>query len=120
MGVGDVVVRGGLAAGVLLGLAALGARRAADAVRATPDRWSYPRLRRDPQGETVWVDRPDGTRVRCVVAGEGPVCNCGRGSLASWARTPAPRSSAGVPHDVVDRDSGTTVATCSCSSSGTS
>lgn len=63
------VVAGLAAAGAAAtagGAAALGAR-----IRAQPDRFPDAELRREPAGETSWVERPDGTRLRVVVAGEG-------------------------------------------------
>lgn len=71
-----------------LGAAGLGsARLHLERLRATPDRFDLETLQRDPAGETVIVDRPDGTRIRAVVAGEGPPVLLAHGygvSLREW------------------------------------
>jgi non-heme chloroperoxidase len=49
------------------------AKRATARLRANPDVYPPEILSREPQGETVFIVRPDGTRLRAVVAGKGPV-----------------------------------------------
>lgn len=71
-----------------LGAAGFGAARwNLQRLRSNPDPFDLETLRRDPEGETVWIDRPDGTRVRAVVAGEGPTVLLSHGygvSLKEW------------------------------------
>lgn len=69
------------------GLAVAGLRHRLRELRANPDPYPLDVLRRDPVGETVWLDRPDGTRIRTVVAGEGPTVLLSHGygvSLREW------------------------------------
>ena len=72
------------------GLAAAGwgaARWNLQRLRSNPDPFDLDTLRRDPEGETVRIDRPDGTRIRAVVAGEGPTVLLAHGygvSLKEW------------------------------------
>ncbi len=49
-----------------------------------------------------------------------PTSAAGTPSRASWASSPAPMSTAGVPHDVSANDSGTAAATSARIASGTS
>lgn len=71
-------------------LAAAGTAAAVRALRAfdaNPDPADPSVLRADPPGETVWVDREDGTRIRAVVAGEGPTVVLAHGygmTLREW------------------------------------
>lgn len=54
---------------------------------SNPDPFDLETLRRDPPGETVWVERPDGTRIRTVVDGNGPTVLLAHGygvSLREW------------------------------------
>ena len=70
-----------------LGAGALTARAMAARIRRNPDPIPYDRLVREPEGEEVWVARPDGTRLRAVVAGEGPPVVLAHGygvSLLEW------------------------------------
>lgn len=55
-----------------LGIAGYGAARlVARRIRARPDRYPPAMLRREPRGEQGVLVRPDGTRIRTVVAGSG-------------------------------------------------
>ena len=65
------IIMGGLAAAAA-GAAAVATRKRADAVRQAPDPYPYERLAQDPVGSVDFVERPDGTRIRIVVAGSGP------------------------------------------------
>jgi non-heme chloroperoxidase len=73
-----------------LGLAAggiAGAKRMAGRLAARPDRYPAWVLATEPVGESVWIDRPDGTRIRAVVAGEGRIVVLAHGyggSLLLW------------------------------------
>lgn len=82
-----LAVVAGLAAGGVA--AATGAASAWGArIRAHPDRFADAELRCEPAGVTSWVDRPDGTRLRVVVAGEGPTVVLAHDfsvNLASWS-----------------------------------
>ena len=41
-----------------------------------PDPYPLDVLRREPDGEEVMIERPDGTRIRAIVAGYGPtICS---------------------------------------------
>ncbi|MFF7976188.1 alpha/beta fold hydrolase [Streptomyces sp. NPDC007905] len=70
-----------------VGLAVVAARAAAAGVERRPDPVPYERLRREPEGEGVFLRRPDGTVLRAVVAGEGPPVVLAHGygvSLLEW------------------------------------
>lgn len=78
---------------ILTGTVALGvagyllAKRNLEQIRANPDPFDLATMSRDPEGETVWVHRPDGTRIRTVVAGQGPTVVLAHGygvSLKEW------------------------------------
>jgi pimeloyl-ACP methyl ester carboxylesterase len=59
--------------GLLGGLAAAGwgaARWNLGRIQANPDPYPLDVIQRDLVGTTVWIDRPDGTRIRTVVAGD--------------------------------------------------
>lgn len=76
-----------LLSAVLLVGALTAPRVIADRIARHPDRYPKERLRIEPVGETVVVDRPDGTSIRCVVAGSGPVVMLAHGfgvSLVEW------------------------------------
>lgn len=63
------------AVGLAIALGLVGAaavRQRAEAIRRNPDPYPYDVLSREPQGETSFVERPDGTRIRVVSAGSGP------------------------------------------------
>lgn len=74
----------------ILSLGAAGywmATRNLEKIKSGPDPFDVATLSRDPEGDTVWVDRPDGTRLRAVVSGTGPtvVLTHGYGaSLKEW------------------------------------
>src|SRR3954468_22125244 len=64
---------GGTALAGAMGVAGWGAARAAVAViDRNPDPFPRDQLARAPEGEEVLINRPDGTVIRAVVAGEGP------------------------------------------------
>ena len=69
-------MRRALVAGTLItaavGAATLAARRRAHAIRQGSDPYPYEVLSTEPQGSITFVERPDGTRIRVVAAGEGP------------------------------------------------
>ncbi len=71
----------------LVGAGAGAARKAASMLATRPDRHPRQVLEREPVGETVWIDRPDGTRLRAIVAGEGRTVVLAHGygvSLIEW------------------------------------
>ncbi|MEV8597827.1 alpha/beta fold hydrolase [Streptomyces sp. NPDC052012] len=79
----------GAAAGVAAAAAvtAVTARAVAAGVRRQPDPVPLEVLRREPEGEEVFLSRPDGTVLRAVVAGEGPPVVLAHGygvSLLEW------------------------------------
>jgi pimeloyl-ACP methyl ester carboxylesterase len=57
------------ATGVAVGAAT---RHRARSIERNPDPYPLDRLRQEPEGETSFVERPDGTRIRVVSAGSGP------------------------------------------------
>ena len=85
-------MRRALVAGTLVTAAAvaatLGARRRAHAIRQGSDPYPYEVLSTEPRGETLTVDRPDGTRIRMITAGEGPTVVLAHGiymSVIEWS-----------------------------------
>ena len=85
-------MRRALVAGTLVtaaaAAAALAARRRAAAIRQGSDPYPYEMLSAEPRGETLTVERPDGTRIRAVVAGEGPTVVLAHGiymSVIEWS-----------------------------------
>ena len=63
------------------------ARRQAHAIATSPDPYPYERISQEPQGETSFVERPDGTRIRVVTAGTGPTIVLAHGiymSVIEW------------------------------------
>jgi non-heme chloroperoxidase len=84
----SVVLLGG--AGVMAAAAvgvALAARTEAKRLRGRPDRVPLEDLLREPPGEDVVVERPDGTRLRVRVAGEGRTVVLAHGialTLGEW------------------------------------
>lgn len=69
------------------GAGAGAARKAVSMLAGRPDRHPRHVLEREPEGETVWIDRPDGTRIRAIVAGEGRTVVLAHGygfSLVGW------------------------------------
>ncbi|MET8678818.1 alpha/beta fold hydrolase [Streptomyces sp. NPDC004647] len=84
-------MRGLLAGGAalaVLGAAGVSAARAAAArIEGNPDPFPRERLAREPEGEEVFIPRPDGTVLRALVAGEGPTIVLAHGygaSLLEW------------------------------------
>ena len=72
---------------VLIGLVWFFLRRNVDAIKANKNPFPYERLRQDPEGETVYVERADGGRIRVITAGEGAAVLLGHGygsSLVEW------------------------------------
>jgi pimeloyl-ACP methyl ester carboxylesterase len=68
-------------------VAAIAARAVAAGIERQPDPVPHERLRREPEGEEVFLSRPDGTVLRAVVAGEGPPVVLAHGygvSLLEW------------------------------------
>jgi pimeloyl-ACP methyl ester carboxylesterase len=68
-------------------VAAIAARAAASWIERQPDPVPYERLRREPEGQEVFLLRPDGTVLRTIVAGEGPPVVLAHGygaSLLEW------------------------------------
>lgn len=81
-----------LVAGALITAAAasatLGARRRAHAIRQGTDPFPYEVLSAEPRGERLTVERPDGTRIRVIVAGDGPTVVLAHGiymSVIEWS-----------------------------------
>ena len=67
---------------------ALAARRRAAAVRQGPDPYPYDLVSAEPRGQTTLVERPDGTRIRVVSAGDGPTVVLAHGiymSVVEWS-----------------------------------
>ena len=62
----------GTAAVAVGALAVTATRRKARQITASPDPYPYDLLSTEPRGETSYVERPDGTRLRVVIAGSGP------------------------------------------------
>lgn len=62
----------GAVAAAAAGAATLATRRKADHVRQSADPYPLEQLSKEPVGETSFVERPDGTRIRVVSAGSGP------------------------------------------------
>jgi non-heme chloroperoxidase len=56
-------------------------------LEAQPERYSPTQLHMEPQGIQHFIDRPDGTRLRAIVAGHGPTVVLAHGfgiSLLEW------------------------------------
>ncbi|MGP3949903.1 alpha/beta fold hydrolase [Streptomyces sp. 7N604] len=93
-GVEPVAVEEGISLGMRLVwgataavVGAIAARAAAARIERHPDPIPYARLRREPEGEEVFLSRPDGTVLRAIVAGEGPPVVLAHGygaSLLEW------------------------------------
>lgn len=78
---------GAVAAVALVGTG-LAARRQAAQIRNGHDPYPLDKLRAEPQGETIYVERPDGTRLRVVTAGEGPTVVLAHGiymTVVEWS-----------------------------------
>lgn len=87
MGPGRIATTAVAGVAGLVGLGIVGARRNVRQIQENRDPYPLDVLRRDPQGETVWLDRPDGTRIRTIVAGEGPTVLLSHGygvTLKEW------------------------------------
>lgn len=81
------LVAGTLAAAAV-GAATVATRRRAAAIRSGIDPYPYETLRSEPQGKTTFVERPDGTRIRVVTAGDGPTVVLAHGiymSVVEWS-----------------------------------
>jgi pimeloyl-ACP methyl ester carboxylesterase len=77
-----------LSLAALGGLGALLLRRTHDQIVANPDPAPPAVIGTDPPGRTRWIDRPDGTRIRVVEAGEGPTVVLAHGfgvSILAWS-----------------------------------
>ena len=69
------------------GLVHLGVKAAARAIQNRPDSYTYEQLRAEPGGETVFIQRPDGTSLRARVQGNGPTVVLAHGfciTLIEW------------------------------------
>lgn len=64
---------GGVVASAIFGVALLVARTLAAKIERNPDPFPLERLAREPDGAEVCIARPDGTVLRALVAGEGPI-----------------------------------------------
>lgn len=85
-------MRRALVAGTLVaaavGAATIAARRQAASIRQGDDPYPYEVLSAEPRGETLTVERPDGTRIRVVTAGAGPTVVLAHGiymSVIEWS-----------------------------------
>ena len=70
----------------LVGTAAV--RQRAAAIRAGQDPYPYDQLSQEPAGQTTYVERPDGTRLRVITAGDGPTVVLAHGiymSVIEWS-----------------------------------
>lgn len=81
-----------LVAGTLVaaavGAATIAARRQAATIRQGSDPYPYELLSAEPRGETLTVERPDGTRLRVITAGDGPTVVLAHGiymSIIEWS-----------------------------------
>lgn len=74
-------------ASAVLGLLHLAAKSKAARLRSMPDRYPLDVLSREPEGEEMWLERPDGTRIRVVSRGEGSTVVLAHGygaSILEW------------------------------------
>src|SRR5438093_444514 len=55
-----------------VGLVHLAARANARRIKNNPDPYTIDVLSREPDGEEMMIERPDGTRIRAIAAGDGP------------------------------------------------
>lgn len=88
-------MRAGLFVGAGLAAAAVGtavavsrARAEADRIRGLADPYPYEVVGREPRGVTSFLDRPDGTRIRVIEAGDGPTVVLAHGfaiTLVEWS-----------------------------------
>lgn len=70
------------------GVATLAARKQAATIRSLPDRYPAEVITTEPQGVTSFIERPDGTIIRAVTAGEGPTVVFAHGiycSVLEWS-----------------------------------
>lgn len=77
----------GLAAGAV-GAATLASRQSVAKLRSTPDPYPADIIRTEPHGVTSFIERPDGTVIRAVTAGEGPTVVFAHGiycSVLEWS-----------------------------------
>jgi non-heme chloroperoxidase len=65
------------------GLVHLAARANVRRIKNNPDLYPLDVLRREPDGEEVMIVRPDGTRIRAIIAGDGPTIIFAHGYGAS-------------------------------------
>ena len=80
------LIAAGLLAGAA-GAATIASRRAVDQLRSTPDPYPADLMRSEPHGVTSFIERPDGTTIRAVTAGEGPTVVFAHGiycSVIEW------------------------------------
>jgi len=81
------VIAGSLIA-TAAGAATLAARRKVDHLRNTADPYPADLIRTEPHGVTSFIERPDGTVIRAVTAGEGPTVVFAHGiycSVVEWS-----------------------------------
>ena len=72
---------------VVVGLIHLTAKANVRSIKANPDPYPFNVLSREPSGEDVFIDRPDSTRLRARVNGNGPAIvflHGYSGSLLEW------------------------------------
>src|SRR5262245_56967318 len=58
-------------ASALVGLAHLAARANVRRIKNNPDPYPFDVLSREPEGEEVMIERPDGTLIRAITVGSG-------------------------------------------------
>lgn len=71
------------AALVGIGVAAKSTKDKVSRIRSNPDPYPYAELSREPVGVESFIDRPDGTRIRVLTAGEGPTVVMAHGVFAT-------------------------------------
>lgn len=69
--------------GALGGAAHLAALANVRRIERTPDPYTLDELLEEPEGEEVFVERPDGTRLRAITAGSGPTIVFSHGYAAT-------------------------------------
>ncbi len=70
------------------GAATLAARKQAGTIRSLPDPYPAEVITTEPRGVTSFIERPDGTLIRAVTAGEGPTVVFAHGiymSVIEWS-----------------------------------
>ena len=78
----------GAVAAAAAGAATVATRRKVDHIRRSPDPYPLEQLASEPRGETTFVERPDGTRLRVVTAGTGPTVVLAHGiymTVVEWS-----------------------------------